>query len=408
MLKKMSRRFVGIAMIAFASVVLLLFCAVNLWNYHIISAQQDRTLRLLQDFDSEGLPPFASEGFAMFGPVESFSLEMQYMTRFFTVRFDAQGTPVELRQDYIAAISEQDAVSYAQDVLEKGRESGYYRDFRYLVTRTERGATAIFLNSERELRSMWSLLRVSALIAAIGLLAIFLLAVLLSKRAIAPFVRNMETQKQFITDASHELKTPLTAISTSADVLALENGENEWVRNIRSQTARLSKLISNLVTLSRLNEEKPFPEMADFALDEAVWEIAEPAAAVAKAKGKTYTQTIESGIVLHGDRAAIGQMVSILLDNAIQYSDEGGVIRLEVRRVRRKARITVYNTCLLEDPDQIDRLFDRFYRPDGSRSKQTGGTGIGLSIAKATAEAHGGRIAVSTETGRDITFTVTI
>lgn len=102
------------------------------------------------------------------------------------------------------------------------------------------------------------------------------------------------------------------------------------------------------------------------------------------------------------------QMVLILLDNAIKYSDADGTIRLEVKKARRKTQIIVYNTCIIANPKQLDRLFDRFYRPDESRSKQTGGTGIGLSIARATAEAHGGKITVSSESGRDITFTVTI
>ena len=407
MLKKMRWRFTGIAMIAFATVILLVSCAVNLWTYGIISAQQDETLKLLQEFDSKDLPPFASEGFHMPGPFGKFSPEMQYMTRFFTVHYDIYGNIIDVRQDYIATVSEEEAISYAENVFRKSKESGYYDDYRYLITRTDQGSTIIFLNCEREIQAMKTLLLVTLLIAAASLLAIFLLVFLLSKRAIEPFARNIETQKRFITDASHELKTPLTAISTSADILAIENGEDEWVQNIQTQSARLSKLISNLVTLSRLDEAQPFPEKTDFSLDDAIWEITEPIAAMAKAKRKNYMQKIEDGIVIHGDRAAIQQMVSILLDNAVKYSDEGGSIRLEVKKKQRKAQIVVCNTCTI-DPKQIDRLFDRFYRPDGSRSKQTGGTGIGLSIAKATAEAHGGKIAVSSESGKDITFTVTI
>lgn len=409
MLKKMSWRFIGIAMIAFAAVILLLSCGVNLWNYNIVSVQQDRTLALLQEFDSKGQPPFGGrEDLYMPGPGGRFSPEMQYMTRFFTVHCDTEGAVLDVKQDHIASISEEDAVAYARCVLQKGRERGFYQDFRYLVTETEQGATVIFLNSERELQSMKTLLVVTVSIAAASLLAIFLLVFLLSKRAIAPFVRNIETQKRFITNASHELKTPLTAISTSADVLAIEHGEDEWVRNIQTQSVRLSKLISDLVTLSRLDEEQPFPDKTDFSLTDVVWEIAEPIAAVARAKGKDYTQEIEDGVSLHGDRAAIQQMVSILLDNAVRYSDEGGSIRLEVRKKQRKAQILVRNTCLLEDTKEIDRLFDRFYRPDASRSKQTGGTGIGLAIVKATAEAHGGKVTVGSNAGKDIAFTVTL
>ena len=147
--------------------------------------------------------------------------------------------------------------------------------------------------------------------------------------------------------ASHELKTPLTAISTSADVLAMESGENEWVQNIQSQSGRLSRRISSLVTLCRLDEENPFPERTEFSLSDAVWEIAEPFSSLAAAKGKEYTQYIEDGITITGGRTAIGQLVSILLDNAIRYSADCGVIRLHVCRSGKSAEIEVYFTLVL-------------------------------------------------------------
>ena len=180
-----------------------------------------------------------------------------------------------------------------------------------------------------------------------GLLLVFALVVLFSGRAIAPYLRNLAAQKQFITNASHELKTPLTAISTSADVLAMESGENEWVQNIQSQSGRLSRRISSLVTLCRLDEENPFPERTEFSLSDAVWEIAEPFSSLAAAKGKEYTQYIEDGITITGGRTAIGRLVSILLDNAIKYSADCGVIRLHVCRSGKRAEIEVYFTLVL-------------------------------------------------------------
>ena len=202
----------------------------------------------------------------------------------------------------------------------------------------------------------------------------------------------MEAQKQFITNASHELKTPLTAIATSADVLAMEHGDDEWVRNIQAQAARLAKLITNLVTLSRLDEENPFPARASFSLSDALWEISEPFVSLSQAKGKTYTQEIADGLTVVGDRTAIQQMVSILLDNALKYSPDGGCIALTARRSGKRTELTVSNTVDTDQPTDTDRLFDRFYRADESHSHAVSGTGIGLSIAKATVEAHGGKI----------------
>ena len=213
-----------------------------------------------------------------------------------------------------------------------------------------------------------------------------------STRAIAPYLRNLEAQKQFITNAGHELKTPLTAILTSADLLAMEHGDDEWVRGIQLQARRLSKLITSLVTLSRLDEENPFPEKAEFSLSDAVWEAAEPFRSLARAAGKSYTQQIEDDLLLTGDRTAVCQTVSILLDNAVKYCDEGGSIRLRLFRSGRRSVLEVANSCAHAQDMDVSRLFDRFYRPDESHARATGGTGIGLSIARATAQAHGGTI----------------
>ena len=230
-------------------------------------------------------------------------------------------------------------------------------------------------------------------------LLIFGLVIVLSKRAILPFVKNLEMQKQFITDAGHEIKTPLTSIATSADVLAVEHEGNEWVANIQKQTVRLTKLVNHLVTLSRLDEAAPFPDQTVFSLSEAVWETSEPFSSLARANGKNYTQRIEENLEITGDKTAIQQMISILLDNALRYSDAGGQIQLDVYRKNAHAWIEVFNTCEPISQSDLAHLFDRFYRPDKSRSTHTGGTGIGLSIAKATAEGHGGKISVVSPSG---------
>ena len=218
-----------------------------------------------------------------------------------------------------------------------------------------------------------------------------------------PYMRNMEAQKQFITNASHELKTPLTAISTSADVLAMEYENDEWVQSIQAQAAKLAKLINNLITLSRLDEENPFPVRTAFSLSDALWETAEPFSHVAQAKGKTLRLDIENDLTCVGDHMAIQQMISVLLDNALKYAADGGTIRLTARRTGKKAEIAVANPA--ESIPDVSRLFDRFYRADESHSNTVSGTGIGLSIARATAEAHGGTIRAEAK-GGEIIFTV--
>ncbi len=405
MLKKMRWRFIGAAMAAFSAVVLVLLCIISLWNYNNITRQQDATLEMLLRFEKEDRPPFTVEGIHIPGPIGPFSPEVQYMMRFFVVYCDTNGVIQGINQDHIASVSEEEAVSYANHVLENSRTRGYYRGYRYLVNEAEHGTALFFLNSERELQAMKSLLLVTSFMAICCLVAVFLLVFIFSHRAIAPYIRNIETQKRFITDAGHELKTPLTAISTSADVLAMEMDENEWVQNIQLQSRRLSKLIADLVTLSRLDEEHPFPEKSDFSLSEVIWEISEPFTALSEVAGKEFIQHIEEDIIINGDRNAIGQMVSILLDNALKYSNPDGKIRLDVRKRHRKAEIIVYNTCLINETEQIDRLFDRFYRSEKSRNDRDS-YGLGLSIAKSIVENHKGTIRAESQNGNNLTITV--
>lgn len=392
MLKKMRWRFIGAAMAAFFAVIFTLLCFVNLWNYYNIAGQQDDILEKLSEATQNDTIPPSDSITPPFESIDPYSPEVPYMIRFFSVLYDTEGNVVQVNQNYIASISESDAIQYADHISTLRHQHGYYNNYRYMVRQTVTGTLILFLNSERELSAVNSLFWITAAIAVFCLAVVFLLIVLFSGYAIAPYLRNLESQKQFITNASHELKTPLTSISTSADVLAIDQSDNEWVQNIQMQAGRLSRLITNLVTLSRLDEEKPFPEKTEFSLSDVLWETAEPFAALAQADGLTYSQRIADHLFMTGDRSAIQQMVSILLDNAIKYSPAGGMISLTAQYKNRHIEITVKNTCISGNSNDTSRLFERFYRADHSHSSRISGTGIGLSIAKATAEAHGGSI----------------
>lgn len=403
MLKKMRWRFILSAMAAIFVVLFVLLAAMNLWYYKINTENLDETLDVLLDYSRWEMPPLGEWNL----PSSKHSSEAQFRTRFFSVVCTTDGVVLQISKDYISSVSVAQAAEYAAEVLSGDDTSGYRDNYRFAMEESGNRIAVVFLNAETELQSMRTLLIVSCTVALISFLAIFVLVVLFSKRAILPFAKNIEQQKQFITDAGHEIKTPLTAIATSADILAME-GENEWVENIQSQTKRLARLVSDLVTLSRLDEANPFPEKTEFSLTDAIWEISESFAAVARAKGKQFSQEIADGLTLRGNRAAVCQMVSILLDNAVKYSDEGGVIRLTAAKRYNGTVIEVYNTCHLPEGTDINRLFDRFYRPDQSRSTDSGGTGIGLSVARATAEAHGGKISVYSNNGEDILFRIVL
>ena len=407
MLKKMRWRFICAAMTAFATVMLALLGCVNIWSYWNTIAQLDHTLTVLYEAGKSESGPVFQGGEPPRGNDFPFSGEAPYMIRFFAVRYSESGELLDINQDYIASVSESEALSFAGRVLEGGKEHGFYGSYRYFVKTAERETTVIFLNAERELHAVRGLLVNTLLIAAISLVIVFLLVLLLAKRAVAPYMRNLEMQKQFITNAGHELKTPLTAISTSADVLAMEHGDNEWVQNIQVQSGRLARLITNLITLSRLDEERPALEKSEFSLSDALWETADSFLPLMRARGKAYSQSIGDGLAVNSNRAAVQQMASILLDNAVKHSPPGAKISLKAFRKGRRIVIEVSNTCEELARPELKHLFDRFYRVDQSHSETASGSGIGLSVAKATAEALGGKIHAELS-GNVICFQITL
>ncbi len=237
---------------------------------------------------------------------------------------------------------------------------------------------------------------------------VFILVSVFSKRAINPVVRNMEKQKRFITDAGHEIKTPLAIISANTDVLELTTGESEWITSIRNQIGRLDKLVKNLLLLARMEEGNIERTRQEFDLSRCVKRIANSFLAVAESQSKRLSISIVPHIQLHGEEGAMEQLISTLLDNAMKYSDTNGEIRISLMPLKKGIKLEVYNTVEYIESKNLDRFFDRFYRADESRSRETGGYGIGLSIASSIVEAHHGRISVHSDDGRSVIFTVII
>lgn len=427
MLKKMQRRFIMAAMATFATVMLVLVVGINIVNYYRTTSTQDGLAASLLEYEQRAYEHRARRNASQdenpkeherrtsahqepeFPPISEMpggGPEARFTTRFFAVYCDLSENIEVISRDYIYSIDEETAKAYTAAVLRKGKEKGYYGDYRYHVKVDDAGSTVLFLNVTSALQFMRSLLIISLVIGFSSLLVVLILVVFFSRYAVRPYAKNMERQKRFITDAGHELKTPITSIATSADIAAMEYEGDEWISNIQKQTARLTRLVGELVALSRLDEEIPFPEKSTFSLSDVAWETAELFAVRAKAEGKNYCQNIEEQLTIYGDCNSIQQMISILLDNAVKYSDVGGEIHLDIYRKRRKVCIKVSNTCDLPDGTDLDRLFDRFYRVDESRATNTGGTGIGLAMAQAIVETHGGKIKAERTDEKTICFKV--
>ena len=433
MIRKLRIRFVLVAMIAFFLVIALMGSLVNIINYIMVAQRNDETIDYIYEYDELG-PRFDDRGGRndfggpggpddmggrndLGGPDDNggrgFDFdngdmpfralpdeEANYMTRFFIVTVDSDETIVSSSMDFVASVDESEAATFTEAALSRMTDRGYINGYRFAKFEEDGQTKIVFLNCVKEVQSMSSILSMTLVISIGSLALVLILAILLSRKAIQPIEQNIENQKRFITDASHELKTPLTSISTSLDVIEMDRGEDEWTANIRSQVSRMTGLVGEMVTLSKLDEVKPVPAKEQFDLSSAAWEILEVHMPQAKARGKELETDIQDDISIFGEKESIQQMLSVLIDNAIKYSDEGGKIRFSINKVKGKTRIEVYNTCNYEQIPDTERLFDRFYRPDESRNTSTGGNGIGLAIAKSVVEAHGGNITASCPDGK--------
>ena len=426
MIKKLRSRFIRIAMLSVAAVMLLLTIILNTANYISTDSDLKQTLTLIYENagtiphssafapvppDSADAPAPPEDAQAPQSPPDDkiarregpFTAETPFSTRFFVLRYTDDGTLTQADLKSIASVTEDDTQAYLAAALAHGAGYGYCGSYRFLVAQEDGENIAIFLDSYHELRSLRIVLVWSLAADAACILLVFLLVLLLSRRAIDPVVRSAEQQKQFITDASHELKTPITVIATSLKVLEMETGKQKWIDKAMAQTEKLTDLVNSLVTLSRMDEEDSPLKMEDFPVSDAVNETAESFRELAESKGHALTLSIAPGLTYHGDEYAVRQLVSILLDNAVKYAAEGSSISLSLEKARRGVVLRTSNGCEKQDVLDTGKLFDRFYRADTARSSGNG-FGIGLSIARSIAEGHKGGIRASLDGGR-IEFT---
>lgn len=333
--------------------------------------------------------------------------ETPYSTRFFSLLFDQDGNLIKKDLAHIAAITDDDIAEYISVALKHGEGYGYYSDYKYrVILQDNREYMVVFLDCYQEIHAIrvLALCSFAAMVICIGL--VYILVVIFSKRAIDPVVRSQKQQKQFITDASHELKTPITVIATSLKVLEMEVGQQKWIDKARSQTEKLRELVNSLVTLSRMDEEDSPLKFEHFSISDALQETVDSFADYAESNGHALKVTITPDLDFYGDEYAIRQLASILLDNAVKYAVAGSDITFSLVKNKKHILLKTSNVCQDLDEDALRHLFDRFYRPDQSRNHETGGFGIGLSIARSIAEGHKGTIHACCPVKDQIEFTV--
>ena len=405
MIYRLRKKFIRICTLSFLAVFLALFCCIYLTTY----LQTTRSLDDLADILSENDGSFPNT--QTFGPHGGQSQlpaeqnpETPFTTRFFTVRFDAQGEVLSTDIQSIASVTQEEAADYGEQALHKGSERGWVGSYRFKVTASSQETVVVCVSGTSALGMNRNFLTTASLVFVGGSLVVLLLVTLFSKRAVKPVAESYERQKQFVTDANHHLKTPLTLIRANLDILEGETGPSEWLSDIREETELMSQMVGKLVALARMDEEAAPLETRPFDLAEAVADGVSFFAPVAEQAGKSLEAQVPPALEYKGDEGAIRQLISILLDNGVKYCDPGGTIRVTLTAGRHPV-LWVDNTCAQVGDLPLSRLFDRFYRADQARTYGNG-FGVGLSIAKGIVEKHRGEISAQKLDDRTIRFRV--
>ena len=335
--------------------------------------------------DSEILPPPMIDGEIPFGD----NPELRFQMRYFIVTLNEDGSFKEADLKQIASIDEDAAISYTNKVSAKGKTKGIYQNFRYLKYTEDGENKIIFLESSRELSSSKSFFVISIVSSLSGFILVFILTLVLSKIVVKPFVKNQEKQKRFITDASHELKTPLTIISADVDVLEIDHGSSEWTNSIRRQVERLRKLTNQLTMLSKMDEEIASYSFAEFNLSNALNDALDDYKNLFLKEDLPLIVNIEKDIMYNGNLELFNELFVIIFDNANKYAK--GDIFVNLTKDNKTIKLEFANVADVPNGN-LDYLFNRFTRLDNDRNSQSGGSGIGLAIAKEIIDLHKGVI----------------
>lgn len=400
MKKILRKKFILFAMSAVTILLAVLIGAINGFSWMILDRQSDAILHTLVHGDG-GFPHREEPQRRPFAP--SPDMDTIKSARFFLVHMDKDGRILDVNTDQIWSVDREKASQYAGEITDTwGKIDGYKYEVKQLGT----DRLIFFVDTSGQLRIFFMVLSISSAIALACWLAVFLFVVLLSGRAVRPILAGIEKQKQFITNAGHELKTPLAIIQSNNDAATLIQGETKYSKNIRLQTQRLNVLMTNLLTLAKLDEEIKLPrERVD--ISEEICGMLPSYEDEAHDRELTMSAAIQPDISMQVHRDTFLQMISVLLDNAVKYTAKGGTIRFSVKRESDHIWIVEENPCDIPANVDPERLFERFYRGDDARTQNStaSGYGIGLSAARAIAETFGGKLTAEYPKPGTIRFT---
>ncbi len=433
MIGKLKKKFIVLAMVSLAALLTFIVAGMNIINYNTVVRNADETLEMLSN--NKGRFPTAfdeiednfEDMMEKYRRPHGMSRDLAEGTRFFSVLVDSQNKVVFADVSHISAVDADSAYKYATGALNKEKQRGFINEYRYVVTQENYNTRVIFMDCTRLLWSFRKFLFASIAMSVAGLAIVFVIFCYAAGRIVRPVAESYEKQKRFITDAGHEIKTPLAIIKANIDVMRMDMDDlkdaaqsddagegigsaadslDESLSDIDGQVDRLTTLTNDLVYLSRMEEGGSALTMTEVPLSDIVSDTAESFRALAIERKKELEISVEPMLTIIGSTKELEKLVSILTENALKYSPEGDTVGVSLRKDGRNAVLEVRNKTLEPiSEEDLSHVFERFYRTDKSRNSAAGGHGIGLSMAAAIVAAHNGKIAAAGGDGSEFIVT---
>lgn len=409
MIKQLQKKFVLSSMLAISVLLIVVLGGINIFNGIYAKRQTDNLLSTLSQVENSAatlMLPEVRDSWKFFSSVVTMDDTLGAI--YFVVRENPYGKIWSVDTTHISSVDGQEAINFAGYISGKKADEGIYGRFKYMVVPTvgNLGKTYIFLDISKQISNVLQVLVLSVGIGILCWLSMLLLVICLSKKAIRPIASNIEKQKQFVTDAGHEIKTPLAIIMANTDAWELCYGENKYSKNIRNQIFRLKDLTQDLLTLAKMEESGDKVQKEWFSVTETLKETMDEFLTNIEKKEIRLKEDSEGNLNMKAHKEQIRRLFTILMDNAVQYTDDGGEIEISLKQNGRQIIFEMSNTSDNLEHLQIDKIFDRFYRGDDARSQKSGGSGIGLSSAQAIVRGQKGWIGAEIVDLKKIKFTV--
>lgn len=408
MIPKLRRKFISITAAALFAMILLVIAAINCAVIYQSGKHLDSRLnQIMEQHDFKD--PAPRRGISP-EPFRPFDMKLLIRPDGCLILLDDEGSILEIRQDAPKHYPEEEMQAIAAQIYQEGKTDGWRQYFKFRMERVllpdqTMGIKIGLINASSDLYSIFTMLLASIIIGIVSFLLVLLIIIVASRRAVKPIEESYARQKQFVTDAGHELKTPLTVISANNELARMIYGDSEWFDSIDGQVTKMNGLVHSLITLARMDEEEKM-EFAPFDLSDAVYDTAKSFENVIHGKGKLITFDIADHIVCLGDESRIRQVVAILMDNAAKYCDPQGKIAVRLA-AEKQIRLQIINDYAAAADCDLSRIFQRFYRGDKARTPD-GSYGLGLSIAKSIVEQHRGEIHAAALEHHRLMFEVTL